>query len=97
MATIKFRAKVQTLGDADGAWTKEFVPVPTLTRAHCDMTAFRSHVKYGGYANSDLFPGMLARIRKEMLNGRVGLFLEDLPPNVEIDASGFLATVTVTV
>jgi hypothetical protein len=61
------------------------------------MSAARQHPKYGAYANSDLFAGMLARIRRDVLNGRAYLRLNELPGNVTVDASGFLACVTIEV
>lgn len=88
MATITFKAKVQRL---------EYVPVPTLKRSHCDMNAMRSHPKLGSYANSDLFAGMLERIRRDLFKGAVGLRLDALPDNVTVNRAGFLAVVTVTV
>jgi len=89
MATITFKAK-----ERNG-----LIDVPTFKRSHCDMTAFRSHPTYGMFANSDLFPNALARIRRTMIGSdhREWLKSADLPANVTIDRTGFLATVTVTV
>jgi|LakMenEpi03Aug12_release.lakeMendotaPanAssembly.Ray.scaffolds.fasta_scaffold2402856_1 hypothetical protein len=106
MATIQFKAKVQLLGESDSIRVRQFVPVPEFTRKHCDMAAFRNHPKFGMYANSDLFPSVLARIRADMLAEGVkdfrtgkpaGIMLDKIPANVTVDAAGFLATVTVTV
>jgi hypothetical protein len=59
------------------------------------MSAFRSHPKYGSYANSDLFLGILRRVRSELF-GDMGLVnLNALPANVTVDTSGFLAQVTI--
>jgi hypothetical protein len=94
---IEFKAKVQTMHDMDDTPLYDYVAVPEFKRSHVDMNAARQHAKYGSYANSDLFPGMLARIRKDLLNGRAFLRLSDLPPNVTIDTSGFLARVSIEV
>lgn len=97
MANITFKAKVQALECAGGGLAYEYVPVPKLQRSHCDMNAFRSHPKFGSYANSDLFAGMLDRIRRDLVAGKIGLRLDMLPDNVTVDRSGFLAKVTVSV
>jgi hypothetical protein len=59
------------------------------------MTAFRQHKRYGGIANSDLFPNALARIRRDL--GDYIRLDKPLPENVTIDESGFLAKVTLEV
>jgi hypothetical protein len=93
MATIKFKAKVQTMYSMDDVPLYQFVQVPEFKRSHCDMNAFRKHDKYGAYANSDLFAGMLARIRKDRFSGAM-LRLDQIPECVTVDATGFLVTVT---
>jgi hypothetical protein len=94
-ATISFKAKVETLQYVDGTVASVRIKVPELARKHCNMAAFRSHPKYGSYANSDLFPAMLARIKRE----RLGEFikLDAIPEGVSVDTSGFLAVVTFSV
>jgi hypothetical protein len=94
---IEFKTKVQTMRTVDDAPLYDYVEVPVFKRSHVDMAAARNHPKYGGYANSDLFLGMLARIRRDVLSGRAFLRLSELPDNVTVDASGFLARVTVQV
>lgn len=100
-ATVTFRAKIISVynsnGDGGIAWRE--LQVPTLKRNHCDMDAFRRHPKFGGFANSNLFPGMLAKIRRDITGNRDGgwLRLDRLPDNVTVDESGFLAKVTITV
>lgn len=91
MATIKFKAKVQEFIG------RRFVHVPTLRRSHCDMNAFRRHVKYGGLANSDLFPNVLAGFRRSVTNSSGNLYFDAIPNNVTIDCSGFLAEVTIDI
>lgn len=94
-AIITFKGKVETLRYVDGSIASVRIKVPTLERRHCDMAAFRQHPKYGSYANSDLFPNMLARIKNE----RLGEFikLDAIPEGVTVDQGGFLAVVRVTV
>lgn len=89
-ATITFKAKLdKELG---------LIKLPVLTRNHCDMNAFRTHPKHGSYANSDLFPAMLARIKSEVFGqGKLFLRLDSIPENVSVDTSGFLAVVTITI
>lgn len=96
MATITFKAKPQTMLNIDDTVAYRYVPVPTLARKHCDMHAFRTHPKYGTWANSDLFPGVLARIAQDTFGGSM-LKLDRIPDNVTVDESGFLAVVTITV
>jgi hypothetical protein len=94
MATIEFRGKTETVHNMDGtvAWVQ--IKVPKLERRHCDMAAFRQHKRFGGVANSDLFPSILARIARDAApNGY--LRLDRVPANVAIDQSGFLAVVRI--
>lgn len=93
---IKFKAKMQTMHDMDDTPLYDYIEVPTFKRSHVDMNAARQHPKYGSYANSDLFPAMLARIRRELLDGRAYLHLDQLPENVTV-TPGFLHTVTIKV
>ena len=91
-ATISFRGKPETVhnGDTKEKWLK----IPELKRSHCDMAAFRSHPKYSGYANSDMFPGMLKRIRESVFGRANYIKLHAIPDGVTVDTSGFLAEVT---
>lgn len=95
MAHIQFRAKIITVYNIDDTVAYKYIPVPTLGRHHCDMNAFRQHRKYGGFANSDLFTGMLKRIRSEVTGDKIRL--DAIPENVTVDVSNFLATVTFNV
>jgi hypothetical protein len=95
MAKITIRAKVQDMiyyGSDIVAFHN--VQIPKLDRKHCDMNAFRTHVKYGAYANSDLFKNMLLAIRKQTFGSDGVLKLNALPEGVTVDTSGFLAVVT---
>lgn len=85
MPQIKFRAKQR-----DG-----IVTVPEIKRHHCDMHAFRISRRFGKYANSDLFLGMIAgELKRSGIPKRIDLS-EPLPPSVFVDTSGFLAEVTI--
>jgi hypothetical protein len=94
---IQFKAKIQEVLNMDDTVAYQYVSVPVLKRSHVDMNAARNHPKYGGYANSDMFPGMLARIRSDLIKGSLGLRMDRLPENVVVDTSGFLANVTIEV
>lgn len=95
MAKITFKGKIETLRYIDNTIASVRIKVPTLERRHCDMHAFRTHPKYGAYANSDLFTGMLARIKREKLGDFIKL--DAIPECVMVDQTGFLAVVTIDV
>ena len=102
MARIQFKSKPKRMlkaGPIDGPQELDYlyIDVPELTRQHCDMGAFRIHPKYGPYANSDLFPGMLRRIRESTFGTSGRLNLNAVPAGVSVDTSGFLAIVTMDV
>ena len=95
MAKIKFKVKpepVTYVGDTEPSYYR--LKIPTLARTHCDMPAFRVHPKYGPYANSDMFPGMLKRIKADIFRGKEFIRLDDIPPGVSVDTSSFLAVVS---
>ena len=71
-----------------------WVKIPELTRRHVDMDEARRHPKYGSYANSDLFQGILGRIKREKLGEHKWLKLHEIPEGVTVDTSGFLFVVT---
>jgi len=96
-AKIQFRAKVAELFYVSGESAGKRIQVPTLKRCHCDMREFRLHPKYGSYANSDLFDGMLSRIRSGLFGESGILKLDAIPEGVTVDTSGFLAQVTIEV
>jgi len=96
MATIRFKGKIKTVYNMDGTPAYDCIRVPEFTTRHCDMNAFRSHPKFGALANSDLFLGVLRRLRHETFKGDY-LRMDRVPPCVEVETSGFLATVTVHV
>ena len=96
MATITFKAKAYDVRNVDGTLAFSAVNVPTLTRSHCNMNAFRSHPKFGGLANSDLFSNVLWHESNGIALASESGF-DTIPEGVTVDASGFLAIVTVNV
>lgn len=92
---ITFKAKVRKVYNHDDTLAYQYVPVPKITRNHCDMHAFRTSKRFGSYANSDLFLGMLARYLRERQIPKE-LRLDQLPDGVTVDDSGFLAVVTIS-
>lgn len=96
MATITFKAKVNNVYTHDDDLAYKYIKVPTFKQHHCDMPAFRNHIRYGSFANSNLFNNILARIHRQYFpQGK--LKLNDIPENVEVDTSKFLAVVTIKV
>lgn len=95
MADITFRGKIETISNMDGTKAYDRIKVPKIERRHCDMAAFRSHPKYGAYANSDLFKNLIS---KQLRDRNIGthIRLDKLPECVAIDTSGFLAEVTIS-
>lgn len=90
--TFKTRPVAEIMPDNSDTGV-HIIYLPKLDRKHCDMHAFRTHRKYGGFANSTLFPAMLARISKEFApHGHIRT--DAIPDGVQIDRSGFLWTVT---
>ena len=77
---IRYKTKVQKTHDG-----REYVAVPQLSRHHCVMNGWRNCKTYGGLANSDLFPSVLKRVRKDILQGGIGLFLgEDRSDDIRV-------------
>jgi hypothetical protein len=98
MARITFKAKPVKVWEAEGdKLAFHSVQVPQFQRKHCDMDGFRSHRKYGGFANSDLFPAMLARIRRDIFGGRDWFKLESPPEGVTVQPGSLLYSFTVEV
>jgi hypothetical protein len=96
--TIKFKAKVKTCHYTDESKTFEFIEIPkSLGKRHCDMSAFRCHSYFSSYANSDFFTGILGRYLKSIGITKGYFRLDDLPQNVTVDNSKFLAVVTISV
>jgi len=97
MATIFFKGKVKTMYAVGDIPLYQYIDIPVLKKHHCDMNAFRSHPKYGSWANSDMFLGILNHIKTETFKGKSYVRLDMLPENVTVDTSGFLAEVIITV
>lgn len=97
MATIQFKRKTEKVYNMDDSIAYEGFKIPRIRKMHCDMNAFRSHAKYGSYANSDMFEGMIARKMKELFPSGYIKLSDELPENVKINTSGFLAVVTIEV
>lgn len=95
MANIEFKTKIREVQYVDGSFAWLYVPVPAITRNHCDMAAFRQHPRFGGFANSDMFPAMIKRAFSDRKIGD-SIRLDAIPDNVAIDCTGYLAVVTVT-
>ena len=87
-----FKAKASRITGELG--TYDLVKVPKPSRAHVDMNVARQHARFGAYANSDLFPALLARELKARGIGMV-LRSDELPPGVTFDTSGFLAVISI--
>lgn len=96
MPAITFKAKAESIFNMDDSLAYERVKVPAIERRHCDMDAFRRHPKFGSYANSDLFKGLISRQLKLAGIGE-HIRLDRMPDCVALDRSGFLATVTITI
>lgn len=94
MATVSFKAKIETIYNVDDTVAYRRIKVPTITRRHCDMHAFRTHRKYGGFANSDLFASVLVRALKTAGVGGY-LRLDALPDAVTVNEQAFLALVRI--
>lgn len=93
MPQVSFKGKVQNVYNMDETLAYQYVPVPKLSRSHCDMAEFRRDRRFGGYANSDLFPSMLNRAA-EAKGVKNVIRLDRIPEGVTVDASGFLAKVS---
>lgn len=101
---IVFRGKIQEVRYTDGTLAARYIRVPNLERRHvADMGAARQSRKFGGYANSDMFPSMIRRAAesagcRDYGNGTMRIDLhKPMPESIRVDESGFLATVTIDV
>jgi hypothetical protein len=93
MSNITFKTKVKTMYNMDNSIAYQYLSVPALKRSHCDMRSFRIHPKYGAYANSDFFEGMLNKIKADKFYNGI-IKLDNIPDGVIVDTSGFLASVS---
>jgi hypothetical protein len=90
-ALITFKTKIQKLHEGDGSVSLIVNYKRNLSRHDCNLRP-NEHTYY----NSDLFLGMLQRAYSTATNGKEWARIASLPESVKVDASGFLATVTVT-
>ncbi len=99
MLQVKWKAKAYPGAIFSGEAERPFVPVKkSLSRNDVvDLGAFRTHPRWGGFANSDLASGIVRRLVKGRIGNRTFIDTANLPEGVEVDLSGFLATVTVNV
>lgn len=89
MPKIIFKGKVENVYNMmDETIAYKRIKVPTLARRHCDINTFRNHKKYGMFINSDIFNGVLARIKRDYLGEYIRL--DKIPNGVTIDTTGFL-------
>lgn len=88
---VRFKAKAEPVGD------RLLVKVPKIEPRHTDRAEWRASRRFGAFANSDLFPGLLRRQVGNVIGQRTCLWLDDLPAGVEADTSGFLASITITI
>ena len=91
---ITFKGKIRERRYVDGELAYHYIPVPKLGRHHCNMSAFRASERWGMFANSELFAGVLAKLTREIFP-RGYIRLDSIPGGVEVDQSGFLAEVTI--
>lgn len=101
---IRFKGKAREMRYTDGALASRYVEVPTLERRHVvDIADARRSRRFGPYANSDLFPGMIRRAAvaagvKEVSDGKYRVDLtKPAPDGMTIDTTGFLVEVTIDV
>ena len=91
-AVITFRTKLGSIINADGHSQPVVDYKRKVTRKDCDLRACEHD-----YYNADMFPSMLQRAYEKAIEGRPWSWLTSLPPAVTVDASAFLATVTVRI
>lgn len=94
-ASITFLGKPVEVYDTDGDLVRRSLKVPEIKRSHCDMAAFRQSRRFGPYANSDLFRGMVTRELRALGIGRT-IDTNNPPDAVTLDESGFLVKATIT-
>ena len=90
-AQVTFKTKLKKLHEGDGSVSLIVNYKRKLSRHDCNLRPNEHN-----YHNSDLFLGMLQRAYSTATNGKAWARIASLPESVKVDASGFLATVTVT-
>ena len=88
---VEFRAKSKVSPTG-----REYLPVPVISRSHCDMNSFRGSKRFGGIANSDLFIPAINRVVRGMCPLKC-LFLDDPGEGVSVKFEGFLYKATLLI
>ena len=81
---------------AGRAASVRYVRVPKqVKRRHLNLLELRAHPRWGGMANSDLMPGIIAGLLTKAAIGRAWFDLDALPPTIRVepDKGGFMASV----
>jgi hypothetical protein len=87
---IQFKTKTYAIMDGD-VERRAFNYKKAVEKKDCNLKP-HEHKWY----NSDMFTNMLNRTYRSIIGEyRTWSFVDDLPENVSIDTSGFLATVTI--
>lgn len=92
--TVTFKTKPVRYQDLGDLQYYDYIKIPKITRNHCNMAAFRTSKRFGGYANSDLFPAMINGAVKKIIPK--GKFRTDQTPEGVTIEPGYLSTVTIT-
>ena len=90
-ALITFKTKIRQM-HVNGGKAPYVEYKRAVSRRDCDLKPHQHD-----YYNSDMFPSMLQRAYDAAIEKREWQYIDRLPPNVDCDASGFLAVVTVRV
>ena len=85
-AIITYRAKVRQMQDG-----RQYLDYrKSVSRSDCNLRPCDHD-----YYNSSIFPAMLYSAMWSAQNKRAWCYLDELPPGITVDASSFLATVTI--
>ena len=90
MKAITYKTKVRKLIESDGSESDIIDYKRELTRRDCNLKPHEHN-----YYNSDLFPAMLNGVYQNAIERKQWVRLAKLPEGVAVDASGFLAVVTI--
>lgn len=72
----------------------KYYRIPKIKHTHCDMPAFRTSAKFGGWANSDMFLLLIEReLRAIHMTGEV--LPVTFPDCVTIEKGRLLDTITI--
>jgi len=90
---IQFRAKIREFVDGE----RYFDLKRTIGAKDADRDALRRHPVFGAYANSNLMDGILRGHVSRIFRNRDWCSMNELPPGVTVDDSGFLAVVSIEI